>query len=101
MLLGINDQGGSADPGYEGPDEMMNFPQGGAALDTFVHDLRRLKHAGRAPSNRELVKLAPEVIAVQREEIRTLRPLTAAVLGDVMSRKRQGPPPWGWWPSTC
>jgi hypothetical protein len=74
----------------------IHLGQGSAALDRFIQDLRGFKQACCVPSDRELVKQAPKVIARHQQEIPRLRPLTAAVLSEVMSRKRQNPPPWGW-----
>ncbi|MFF5257663.1 hypothetical protein ACFY4C_01865 [Actinomadura viridis] len=74
---------------------MVIFPsRGGAALDEFVQMLDRFKHACCVPSNRELVKLAPQVIA-KHKGLRLCH-LSAPALSDVLSRKRHRPPRWEW-----
>ncbi|TDD62599.1 hypothetical protein [Actinomadura rubrisoli] len=71
-------------------------PQASVVLDEFVHDLLQFTHACGSPSQRELAKSAPAVIARHKDRIKVLRPLSVAGISDVMSRKRQRPQAWGW-----
>ncbi|GAA2168031.1 hypothetical protein [Actinomadura napierensis] len=71
-------------------------PRESPELDEFIGELTCFKHACGSPSNRELAKLSSTVLDAHQARMKVLRPLTSPVLSEVLARKRQNPPPWGW-----